>query len=118
MEIRSEKKMCNHAGSCDMGSQKSKMKLIWKSVQECHRNYIGQEVNQYNDEYDEIYEIFQAEGPECDCEQGKMTLMKVSIINPKTQEIEEIPDIDSFCDHCGVDDSGFFTENENNEIEF
>lgn len=108
--------MCNHAGSCDMGPQK--MKLAWKSVQECHRNYVGMIVNQIGDEYDEIYEIFQAIGPECDCEQGKMTLMKVSIINPDTKEVEEISDIESFCDFCGADDIGFFTENENNEIEF
>lgn len=95
---------------------RKKMKLIWNSVNEWRRNYVGQEVNQDGDECDIIDEIFQAEGPVCDCGH-KMDLMKVNIEH-SDGEIEEIPDIDSFCDHCNVADSGYFTENENNEIEW
>lgn len=95
---------------------KKKMKLDWKSVNECERNYVGQEVNQYGDECDFIYEIFQAEGPVCECG-NKMLLMKCNI-EKSDGEIEEIPDITSICHTCNVEDDGFFTENENNEIQW
>ena len=96
------------------------MKLEWKQVFECHGNYEGQEVNVVgkgkNREYDLIHTVYEAEGPICECGE-KMVLKKVTLQNPKSKEIEEITDIESFCDKCGIADVGFFTENEKNEID-